>query len=239
MLVSILVSRLFFSNKGIEEFASSFCNVGFFDVPLMQATPLGSDGVFYIATVLAFINIGQWTYGVMRITGKPVKEVFSPKKLLLSPFVIATGIGIVLFLTGFGVKMSQIEITKKLVIGVIDGLSVVNTPFAMIIMGVHLAQTDFKSLLTSTSIYMVSLVRLVVIPITLLLVLWAVPSRLLSIKKAVFISDICPVGSNVAVYAELHGKDYSHAVKTVTASTLFSIITTPIFIMLANLLWLL
>ena len=239
VLVSILVSRLFFSNKGIEEFASSFCNVGFFGVPLMQATPLGSDGVFYIANVLAFINIGQWTYGVMRITGKPVKEVFSPKKLLLSPFVIATGIGIVLFLTGFGVKMSQIEITKKLVVGVIDGLSVVNTPLAMIIMGVYLAQTDFKSLLTSTSIYMVSVVRLVVIPIALLLVLWAVPSSLLSIKMAVFIAMICPVGANVAVYAEIHGKDYSHAVKTVTVSTIFAIITMPLFIMLADFLWLL
>ena len=89
VLISILISRLFFSDKGIEEFAAAFCNVGFFGVPLIQATPLGSDGVFYIATVLAFINIGQWTYGVMRITGKKVKEIFSPKKLLASPFVIA------------------------------------------------------------------------------------------------------------------------------------------------------
>ena len=169
--------------------------------------------------------------------GKKVKEIFSPKKLLASPFVIATGIGIVLFLTGFGVKMAEIEITKKLVYGVIDGLSVVNTPIAMIVMGVYLAQTDFKSLITSTSIYMVSLVRLVITPAALLLALWAVPSSLFAIKMAVFIAMICPVGANVAVYAELHGKDYSHAVKTVTVSTIFSIITMPIFVMLANLLW--
>ena len=238
VLISILISRLFFSDKGIEEFASAFCNVGFFGVPLMQATPLGSDGVFYIATVLAFINIGQWTYGVMRITGKKVKEIFSPKKLLLSPFVIATGIGLVLFLTGFGVKMAEIEITKKLVFGVIDGLAVVNTPIAMIVMGVYLAQTDFKSLITSTSIYMVSLVRLIITPTALLLALWAVPSNLFAIKMAVFIAMICPVGANVAVYAELHGKDYAHAVKTVTVSTIFSIITMPVFVLLANSLWL-
>jgi predicted permease len=56
---------------------------------------------------------------------------------------------------------------------------------------------------------------------------------------AVFIAMICPVGANVAVYAELHGKDYSHAVKTVTVSTIFSIITMPLFIMLADFLWLL
>ena len=54
----------------------------------------------------------------------------------------------------------------------------------------------------------------------LLLALWAVPSNLFAIKMAIFIAMICPVGANVAVYAELHGKDYAHAVKTVTVSTI-------------------
>ena len=237
MLVSVALSRLVFKNSPIDEFASAFCNVGFFGVPLMQATPLGTDGVFYIATVVAFVNIGQWTYGVMRITGKRVKEVFAPSKLLLSPFVIATGIGMVLFLSGLGVKMSEIKITQKLVFGVIDGLSVANTPLAMLVMGVYLAQTDFKSLITSVSVYMVSLVRLVVIPSVLLLLLWLLPQSVYSIKLAVFIALICPVGANVAVYADVHGKDYAHAVKTVTASTIFAIVTMPVFIMLANILW--
>ena len=237
IMISIVVSRLFFNNAPLDEFASAFCNVGFFGIPLIQATPLGTDGVFYIAAIVAFVNIGQWTYGVMRITQKPVKEVFSPTKLLTSPFIIATGVGLVLFFTGLGEKMATIEITKKLVFGVIDGLSVVNTPLAMIVMGVYLAQTDIKSMLTSSSVYLVSLVRLVVVPTVLFLTFWALPQSLLAIKTAVFISAICPVGSNVAVYAEIHGKDYSHAVKTVTASTLFAIATMPVFILLANLLW--
>lgn len=239
ILISIIVSRLFFNNSPIDEFATAFCNVGFFGIPLIQATPLGADGVFYIAAIVAFVNIGQWTYGVMRLTEKPIKEVVSPKKLLSSPFIIATLVGLVLFFTGLGKLMGEVEITKKLVFGVIDGLSVVNTPLAMIVMGVYLAQTDIKSMLTSKSVYMVSFVRLIVIPAVLFVVFWALPQSVLSIKTAVFISAICPVGSNVAVYAQLHGKDYSHAVKTVTASTVFAIITMPIFIMLANLLWLL
>ena len=107
----------------------------------------------------------------------------------------------------------------------------------MIVMGVYLAQTDFKSLITSTSVYMVSVVRLLVIPTILLFALWIVPKELFAIKMAIYIAMICPVGANVAVYAELHGKDYSHAVKTVTLSTLVAIITMPTFIMLANYLW--
>lgn len=236
--ISILVSRLFFNNAPIDEFASAFCNVGFFGIPVIQATPLGSDGVFYIAAIVAFVNIGQWTYGVMRLTGKQVKEVFSPVKLATSPFIIATGVGLILFFSGLGSAMTKVEITQKLVFGLIEGMSIVNTPLAMIVLGVYLAQTDLKSMFTTKQAYTVSIVRLIIIPAVLLLVFWIIPKDLYSIKTAVFISAICPVGSNVAVYAELHGKDYSHAVKTVTASTLFSIITMPIFIMLANLLWL-
>ena len=111
--ISILVSRIFFNNAPIDEFASAFCNVGFFGIPLIQATPLGADGVFYIAAIVAFVNIGQWTYGVMRLTGKPVKEVFSPTKLITSPFIVATGVGLVLFFTGLGHTMAKIEMSKK------------------------------------------------------------------------------------------------------------------------------
>ena len=42
-------------------------------------------------------------------------------------------------------------------------------------------------------------------------------------KLAVLLAAACPVGSNVAVYAQLHGKDYPYAVETVVLSTLFSI----------------
>ena len=107
----------------------------------------------------------------------------------------------------------------------------------MIVIGVYLAKTDFKSLITSKSAYLVSIVRLVVIPAVLLFALWAIPESYHEIKLAVFIAGICPVGSNVAVYAQLHGGDYAHAVKTVTASTVLAIVTMPIFISLATLLW--
>lgn len=237
LLISIIISRLFFNNAPLDEFASAFSNVGFFGIPLIQATPLGDDGVFYIAAIVAFVNIGQWTYGVMRLTQKSVKETFSPVKLLTSPFIIATLVGLVLFFTGFGKTLYEVAITKKVVCGVIDGLSMVNTPLAMMIIGVYLAQVDFKTLFTTKAIYTVSLIRLVIIPLVVMLAFWLVPQTFAPIKTAVFIAIACPVGSNVAVYAELHGKDYAHAVKTVTSSSIFSIITMPLLIMLAGLIF--
>ena len=49
-------------------------------------------------------------------------------------------------------------------------------------------------------------------------------------KIAILIASACPVGSNIAVYAQLYDSDYTYAVETVVVSTLLSIITIP-FIM--------
>ena len=81
-------------------------------------------------------------------------------------------------------------------------------------------------------IYGVCLVRLVIIPLISLLILSLVPAGYADMKQAILIASACPVGSNIAVYAQLHAKDYNYAVETVLVSTLFSIITIPCIVML-------
>ncbi|EHF01620.1 hypothetical protein HMPREF1008_01244 [Olsenella sp. oral taxon 809 str. F0356] len=54
---------------------------------------------------------------------------------------------------------------------------------------------------------------------------------------AVLIACACPVGSNVAVYAQLHGKDYRYAAQTVVVSALLSIVTIPALVWLAETIW--
>ena len=55
---------------------------------------------------------------------------------------------------------------------------------------------------------------------------------------ALLIAAACPVGANVAVYAQLHDADYAYAVETVVVSVLLSIVTVPLVVGLANLVWL-
>ena len=78
-------------------------------------------------------------------------------------------------------------------------------------------------MIRKVSLYRVSLVRLVVIPIVTLFLLWFVPNNLMEMKIAILIASACPVGSNVAVYTQLHEKDHPYAVETVV----ISIITIP------------
>lgn len=49
-------------------------------------------------------------------------------------------------------------------------------------------------------------------------------------KQTILILAAAPIGSNVAVYAQLYGCDYKQAVKEVVLSTLLCILTMPVII---------
>ena len=228
ILVSVLISHFIFRNNPIGAFAAAFSNPGFFGIPLVIAS-LGREYVFYAACFIAFLNIGQWTYGVSRLTGQPLRQGFALKKLIRAPFVIAITVGLLLFAT----QLPLPGILK-------DGLSAaagLNTPLAMFTVGIYLAQTDLKKMLKDRSLYAVSAVRLLLIPLAALGILSLFPANLNGMKTVLLIAAACPVGSNVAVYAQLHGKDYPYAVETVVISTAFSLATIPLTVWGSSMIW--
>ena len=228
ILLSVLISHFIFRNNPIGAFAAAFSNPGFFGIPLVIAS-LGREYVFYAACFIAFLNIGQWTYGVSRLTGQPLRQGFALKKLIRAPFVIAITVGLVLFAT----QLPLPGILK-------DGLSAaagLNTPLAMFTVGIYLAQTDLKKMLKDRSLYAVSAVRLLLIPLAALGILSLFPANLNGMKTVLLIAAACPVGSNVAVYAQLHGKDYPYAVETVVISTAFSLATIPLTVWVSSMIW--
>ncbi|MBR6970262.1 MAG: AEC family transporter [Firmicutes bacterium] len=228
VMLSILISHFVFRKDGVAAFATSFANPGFFGIPLIVAS-LGHGAVFYAAPFIAFLNIGQWTYGVSRLNGQPVLQGFQPKKLIKAPFVIAILVGIFLFVT-------QIRL-PGILSSCLSSVAGLNTPLAMFTVGVYLAQTDLKKMLGRRSLYLISALRLLVIPALSLLILMLFPVSMEQMRTVLLIVAACPVGSNVAVYAQLHNKDYPYAVETVVISTLLSIVTIPFILYLSSLIW--
>lgn len=228
ILLAIAVSRLVFRKDAIAAFAGAFSNPGFFGVPLIAAS-VGQGAVFYVACFIAFLNIGQWTYGVSLLNGQPILQGLEPKKLIKAPFIIAILTGLFLFFT----QLPLPEVVR----GCISSVAGLNTPLAMFTVGIYLAQTDLKRMVRRKSLYLVSFVRLLLVPVLAVVLLKFVPVSLSEMKSALLLAIACPVGSNVAVYAQLHGKDYPYAVETVVVSTLFSIVTMPAVMYLASLLW--
>ena len=163
------------------------------------------------------------------LTKQPIREGFRLQKLIKAPFMIAILLGLLLFLTQAPLP--------AVVSGCLPAVAELNTPMVMFTIGIYLAQTDILRMIRKPSLYLVSLVRLLVIPLLSLCLLAAVPESLRSMKMALLLAAACPVGSNVAVYAQLHGKDYPYAVETVVISTLFSILTMPLIARLASAVW--
>ncbi|MCR5467598.1 MAG: AEC family transporter, partial [Lachnospiraceae bacterium] len=119
----------------------------------------------------------------------------------------------------------------------INFIANLNAPLAMFTIGIYLAQTDMLKLFVKPRLYLVTFVRMVLTPVIMMLALIMVPNDLFELKMTMLIVAACPVGSNVAVYAQLHDSDYPYAVETVVVSTLSSIITIPVLVALATLIW--
>ncbi|MCF0230421.1 MAG: AEC family transporter [Parasporobacterium sp.] len=226
LLLSIAVSALCFRKHDIENFGTAFSNAGFMGIPIISVV-LGSDAVFYVSSFVALLNILQWTYGVFIITRD--KRQISLKKIVTNPVVLSLVIGIILFI--IPVEMPEI------VTGTIGYVAAMNAPVAMLSLGTYLAQIRFRELFTDRTAYISTLVRLVVIPLFTIALLSLLPAEYMTIRMAILIAASAPVGSNVAIFAQLHNKNYTQAVKSVCLSTICCIITMPLIVSLAGTLW--
>ena len=198
---------------------------------------LSSGTVFYIAAFIAFVNLLQWSYGVALLTtdastaaekGSWKKFLPSPKRLMTAPFMIAVIIGLFFFLT----RISMPDLIYKS----IQYIANVNTPLAMFTIGIYFAQTNPAEMFKKAKLYLLSVVRLLIIPLVCMVVLSFLPERFEEMKLALLIVSACPTGSNVAVYAQLYDSDYSYAVETVIISTLLSVVTIPAIVKIAEMI---
>ena len=226
LLLAVLVSRLIFRRYPIDHFGAAFSNAGFMGLPLIQAL-LGSEAVIYSAPFIALLNFLQWTYGVSVLTGQ--KGGLTLRKTVTNPILLSLAAGLACF---------YLRITLPGVLSTtVSSVAAMNSPAAMIILGVYLAQTDLRSLFTAPRLYANAAVRLLLIPGLTLAMFGLLPASLWEARLALLIAASAPVGANVAVYAQLTHLDYTYASKSVCLSTLLSIGTLPLVIALAGLLW--
>ncbi len=224
LLLSIAAARIAFSNEqGIERFGAAFSNAGFIGIPLVQMT-LGEEAVFYVSSYVALLNILQWTYGLVTITGD--RSLISVKRLRTNPILLSFLAGIALFL----LPVSLPE-TAENVVGTIAAM---NGPLAMIVLGVYLGQVPLRSLFSGHVVYRCALMRLIVIPVLTMALLFVFPEKYHMLKLTILIAASAPVGSNVSIFAQLYGQDYMQSVKEVMLSTLLCIITLPLILGIAD-----
>lgn len=226
LILAMLISTLFFKKHPIENFGTSFSNAGFIGIPIVSVV-FGDEAVFYASSFVALLNILQWTYGVYVITKD--KSQISLKKIATNPVVLSLVVGFVLFII-------PVELPNILT-STIKYCADMNAPIAMFSLGTYLAQLKIREIFNDKTVYVSTLFRLVVIPLLTIFLLCLVPAQYEMIRMALLIVAATPVGSNVAIFAQIHNKNYTQAVKSVCMSTICSIVTIPLIVSLAQQIW--
>ncbi len=223
VLAMALSWLVFGKRRRIENFAAAFCNAGFIGIPLAQAV-IGEEGVFFIASSIALLNLFQWTYGVYIMTDD--RNAISAKTIVKNPVVIAIVIGMLLFLTRLPVQSVVVN-----TLGYIAGM---NTPVAMILLGTYMARLPMRRILLEKRAYLCVVLRLLVIPALTLLVFRLLPVGDRGVLLTVFLAAATPVGANICVFAQQNNCDYELSVVTVCLSTLLSAVTVPLLVSAAQ-----
>lgn len=226
MVIGILVSLVFFKKelperRKVLRFSVIFSNAGFMGLPLIQGI-VGDTGVVYGSFYVVVFNLICWTYGYAMMSGGRLNL----KTALLNPGIIGLAVGLPVYFLGL-----DLPAVIREPIGFLSGL---NTPLAMLVIGSFVARVDLRSFLTDWNIYKMAFLRLILCPalyLTLLLLIRPEPELFVSSM----IQASTPVAANTVLFAVEYHQDSQLASKTVAATTVLSILTIPIFTILAQL----
>ena len=225
-LIMIAIVRLIFKRqenpmlKGVNTFLSIYSNCGFMGLPLLNAA-LGDEGVFLGSAYLAVFSLLYWTQGQYVFSGD--KRDMISKKAILNPGVLGVLIGLVFF---FGrIKLPGLIGTT------VSGIAALNTPVAMFVIGSFLAKTKVKNALKNRNVWLVTVLRLLVLPLISLGVLTLLTKTGIVdplAAMAVLLQVSAPCATVGSLFAVKFGYDPTYASEVIAISTLLSMITIPL-----------
>lgn len=231
--VAILAARFFIREKGnpdfnIERFTAIYSNCGFIGIPLINSI-LGSKGVFYLSAYITVFNLLVWTHGLGLMKGEHSGSISGRqlREILTSPMILATAGSLILFFL-------QIRLPQTL----LDAMTYVadmNTPLAMMVAGFSVAQTDFKKVFHKIQIYKICILKLLVIPLTVLAFL-SVCRIDRDVAYTVLVAAACPSATTATMMAIRYNRNYTYASEIFSFTTVLSIITVPAITFIAGFL---
>lgn len=221
ILFAFLVSRkVQVGQRALFQFSLIFSNCAFMGFPVIGGI-LGKEGVFLTSIFIIYFNVLLWTYGLMLFTGD--RSLKSMVKVLKNPSIIAIFIGMLTFVFQFKFPPQVMEALES-----VGGITIT---VSMIMIGSTIAGTPFKEVFKGLDTYVVSFLRLLVIPVIVLFVA-------LLFKLSPTVTSVCtilsgmPVAANTVLFAEKFDKNILKASKNVAFSTLLSVVTIPVLVMI-------
>lgn len=225
-LVFLIISK---KRKGcaVERMSLIFSNCGYIGIPLVQSI-YGSDGIIFLTMNIAVFYVLTWTLGVAVMTGKI--SLRQTAKNLCTPAIIAVVLGLVCFF----LRIDLPDIIHE----PLQAIGDMNTPLAMLIAGSTLSGTKLLSCLKKWSLYALSAVRLILLPLVCLFILLGffklgADPMVLTI---VLVAAACPSAVITTMFSHRYGGDSVYASEIFAVTTLLSAASIPFITWLFQLL---
>ena len=223
VLVPLLMRSKDKEGRLIERFSCIYSNCAFMGIPLIDGV-YGSDGVFCLTAYVTIFNICVWIHGVMMMkSGKPGLK--STAKALLSPCILATLLGMVLFVCNIALP--------DVLLSTATHLSNLNTPLAMMIAGSTIATVSLKDMIKKPRIYYTCLIKLIVLPGVLMAICLALKIDTL-IAGVNILAAACPAAAICTMFALMYDRNAKYSSEIFAATTILSMVTLPLMLTCYN-----
>ncbi len=224
LALSYLLAKLFHMDE-IELASVYYSNAGNLIVPLVTYI-FGSEWVVYSCAYICVQTLIIWTHGKSLIARD---KGFDLKKILLNVNVISVAIGLFLFLT-------QISL-PSIVTGTMSSFAGMIGPICMLVTGMLMADMSWGEIFQNARIYLISIIRLLLIPVVVLLIIAIVkPQQVFGIQQEiiliVFLAVTTPAASTVTQMAQVYHNRPKYAGAICVMTTLMAMVTMPLMVLL-------
>lgn len=227
ILVAIGISKCCTKDRYIQKiftYGLAFSNFGFMGNAVVSALFPNIFFEYLIFTLPLWSMIYIWGVPTLLLSETDTKQTIKDRlRAFVNPMLISMLVGMIIGIAGIklpGWFSSAVSSSA-------DCMS----PIAMLLTGITVAASDLKKILTNVRIYIVSVIRLIVIPLIFIGILYFVkPDNTLAICAVCSVA--MPLGLNTIVIPNAYGKDTTVAAGMAVISHLMSCITIPLIFML-------
>ena len=227
IFVAIGISKCCTKDRYIQKiftYGLAFSNFGFMGNAVVSALFPEIFFEYLIFTLPLWSMIYIWGVPTLLLSETDTKQTIKDRlRAFVNPMLISMLVGMIIGIAGIklpGWFSSAVSSSA-------DCMS----PIAMLLTGITVAASDLKKILTNVRIYIVSVIRLILIPLIFIGILYFVkPDNTLAICAVCSVA--MPLGLNTIVIPNAYGKDTTVAAGMAVISHLMSCITIPLIFML-------
>ena len=212
----------------VEQASAVYPNAANLVIPLVSAM-LGDEWIIFTCPFTALQLFLIWSHGKSVLCGE---RGFSLKKIITNTNLIAVFVGVLMLLTGFSFPAPIQD--------AVGSVSATVGPISMLVTGMIIGGMDMKKVFTYKRVWLVTFLRLVLLPIPALLLLkFSGMASLVqngeTVLLIVLMASSTPTASMVTQMSQVYGQDADYASAINVVTTLMCIFTLPVIVALYQL----